>query len=99
MTPAYSRSPKPRQTATPSWRFEGTTHRHIRSDFGQFADELAANGALAETITPPQAADTIYVLSNEVIHLRLIDECGWSTTQYVSWLADTLQTSLIHPNR
>jgi len=29
--PAYSRSPKPRQTATPNWPFEETTHM-VRSD-------------------------------------------------------------------
>jgi len=72
-------------------------HGQVRSDFRQVADALDANGALPDTVTPQHAADTIYVLANEVVYLRLIDECGWSTARYVNWLADILQTSLTRP--
>jgi hypothetical protein len=36
----------------------------------------------------------LFALANEVTYLRLIDERGWSTTQYVAWLTDTLQATL-----
>jgi AcrR family transcriptional regulator len=69
-------------------------HAHIRSDFQQVADALGKRGCLSATTTPQRAGDVMFALGNEVTYLRLIDECGWSSTQYVAWLTDALQTTL-----
>jgi TetR/AcrR family transcriptional regulator, regulator of autoinduction and epiphytic fitness len=70
------------------------SHAHIRSDFQQVADALANQGCLSATTTPERAGDVMFALVNEVTYLRLIDECGWSTAEYVAWLTRSLQATL-----
>jgi AcrR family transcriptional regulator len=72
-------------------------HAHIRADFQQIADTLAAHRYLAPHLTPTHAADVIYVLASESTYLLLVDERGWSTEQYVEWLATTLIATLTDP--
>jgi hypothetical protein len=68
----------------------------MRSDFREVADALDRAGALADTVTPEDAADTIYALAGHSVYLRLTRECGWTRAPYAAWLADTLPAALTH---
>jgi len=72
-----------------------SAHAHIRADFQQVADALARHRRLARHLTAAHAADVIYALTNPTTYLLLTDERGWSTQQYVEWLATTLKATLI----
>jgi AcrR family transcriptional regulator len=68
--------------------------RHMRSDYREVADALDRAGALADEVTPEDAADTIYALAGHDVYLRLTRECGWSGARYATWLAGTLAAAL-----
>ena len=68
--------------------------RNMRSDYREVADALARSGALADTVTPEYAADTIYALAGHDVYLRLTRECGWTGERYAAWLSDTLSAAL-----
>ena len=77
-------------------------HLHIRGDFQQIADALTKQRYLPPNLPAQRAADTIYALANHTTYLLLTTECGWTTRQYVDWLATTLQATLTNnplPNR
>jgi AcrR family transcriptional regulator len=68
--------------------------RNMRSDYREVADALTRSGALADTVTPEYAADTIYALAGHDVYLRLTRECGWTGERYAAWLSDTLSAAL-----
>ena len=68
--------------------------RNMRSDYREVADALTRSGALADTVTPEHAADTIYALAGHDVYLRLTRECGWTGERYAAWLSDTLSAAL-----
>ena len=72
---------------------------NMRSDFREVADALDRAGALADTVTPEDAADTIYALAGQTATVRLTRECGWTRARYAAWLADTLAAALTHAAR
>ena len=72
-----------------------SAHAHIRADFQQVADALARHRRLPAQLTATHAADVIYALTNPTTYLLLTDERGWTTRQYVEWLAATLKATLI----
>ena len=74
-----------------------SSRAHVRSDFQLIADALATHQHLAPSLTPRRAADAIYALADHTTYLRLTTECGWRTTEYVTWLATTLTTALTPP--
>jgi hypothetical protein len=44
-------------------------------------------GELAEAVTVERAAGTLFaVAANESVYLRLVDECGWTDSDYARWL-------------
>jgi AcrR family transcriptional regulator len=71
-----------------------SAHAHIRADFQQVADALARHRRLPAHLTATQAADVIYALTNSATYLLLIDERGWTSEQYIEWLATTLNATL-----
>jgi AcrR family transcriptional regulator len=71
-----------------------SAHAHIRADFQQIADALARHRSLPAHFTADRAADVIYALANPATYLLLTDERGWSTEQYIEWLAATLGATL-----
>ena len=87
----------------PRWRRGSTRrergHHNMRSDFREVADALDRAGALANTVTPEDAADTIYALAGHDVYVRLTRECGWTRARYAAWLADTLPAALTHAAR
>lgn len=73
--------------------------RNMRSDYREVADARARSGALADTVTPEYAADTIYALAGHDVYLRLTRECGWTGERYAAWLSDTLSAALTRAAR
>jgi AcrR family transcriptional regulator len=71
-----------------------SAHAHIRADFTQVADALAGHRRLPRHLSATRAADVIYALTNPTTYLLLTDERGWTTEQYVDWLATTLKATL-----
>jgi AcrR family transcriptional regulator len=67
-------------------RLEGLTH---------FARLLQERGALREGLTPEHAADIIVTLGSHATYDSLVVKSGWTSNQYETWLADTLQHSLL----
>jgi AcrR family transcriptional regulator len=73
--------------------FRDRGHTATRSDTREVADALARRGELAPDITPEHAADTLFaVAANETLYLRVVDECGWTETEY----AELLERLLAH---
>ncbi len=55
-----------------------------------FVAALTANGPLRKGLSPPEAAETVWVITSaEVFSLVTVDR-GWSGEQYETWLANTL---------
>jgi AcrR family transcriptional regulator len=51
---------------------------------------VAANGPLREGITTTQAADIVWTLTSAEVFLLLTEDRGWSSDQYIQWLAESL---------
>jgi AcrR family transcriptional regulator len=71
-------------TVDPALReFRDRGHAATRADLREVADTLSRRGELAPGVTPEEAADTLFaIVANEVLYVRLADECGWSDTAY-----------------
>jgi AcrR family transcriptional regulator len=61
----------------------------------RFARGLQVRGALREGLTPERAADIIVTLGSHAVYDSLVIKSGWTDSQYETWLADTLQHSLL----
>lgn len=53
-------------------------------------EHVAANGPLRDGLTNAQAADTIWTLTSAEVFRLLTENRGWTTDQYIEWLADSL---------
>lgn len=51
---------------------------------------VTANGPLRDGLTNAQAADTIWMLTSAEVFRLLTGDRGWTTDQYIEWLADSL---------
>ena len=74
-------------------------HANMRADFHEIATELSHKNALAPGLSIQHTADTIYALANHDVYLRLTRECRWTPNRYTTWLATTLQATLLAPPR
>jgi AcrR family transcriptional regulator len=81
-------------TVDPALReFRDRGHAATRSDTRAVAHALARRDELAPGVTPELAADTLFaVAANEALYLRLVDECGWTESDY----AELLERLLAH---
>lgn len=70
-------------------------HASIRATAGTIVDELAARRLLDAAWSPEQAKDILFALTHEGTFLRLTAECGWTTDEYVTWLARTASATLL----
>jgi AcrR family transcriptional regulator len=61
----------------------------------RFARLLQQRGALREGLTPEHAADIIVTLGSHETYDSLVIKSGWTSNEYETWLADTLQRSLL----
>jgi AcrR family transcriptional regulator len=58
---------------------------------------LREQGALAETLDPEAAVDTLSALSDIRVALMLQESYGWSLDRIEAWIATTTQTLLLAP--
>jgi AcrR family transcriptional regulator len=72
---------------------EQDAERH--AGLSRFARLLEEHGALREDLTPDRAADLIITLGSFATYDSLVATRGWTHDQYETWLADTLQHSLL----
>jgi AcrR family transcriptional regulator len=70
-------------------------HAAARADSRAVAEALAAGGGLAPGLRVDHAADVIFaVATDESLYLRLVEECGWTATQYADVLRALLEGAL-----
>jgi len=62
------------------------------------AQSLADRGALKPGLTPAEAADVLWLLTDPGVYHRLVIEQGWPPGRYQQWLADALISLLIAPS-
>lgn len=71
----------------------GDQFRH--SDLSQVTDALERAAALRPGLTAAEAADVLHVMSNVANYRAFVADRGWSSQQYVDWLAHTLAVTLL----
>jgi AcrR family transcriptional regulator len=59
------------------------------------ARSLAEHGALRRDLSVERAGDVLLALCSPHVHHLLRRRCGWSSTAYRTWLADTLERALL----
>jgi len=69
-------------------------HAAHRAILHHLATALANRSRIRSNLTIQQAADALYALTNEAIYVRLVDECGWTPSDYTTWLTNTLDAAL-----
>ncbi len=75
--------------------FRHRGHEAIRSDMRGVAAALERRGELAPHVSVDEAADALFaVATNETLYLRLVDECGWSDSDYAQLIEDLLRGAL-----
>jgi AcrR family transcriptional regulator len=69
--------------------------RQRRQAMTQVATWIAANGGLRDQMSIDDAAAIIWTLTSPEVHQLLREHCAWDTGHYRTWLADTLDHSLL----
>lgn len=69
-------------------------HAAQRALLHDLATALANRSRIRPNLTIQQAADALYALTNEAVYVRLVDECGWTPSDYTTWLTNTLGAAL-----
>ena len=59
-----------------------------------FATHLASLGAVP---SPERAADVLWLFTAPEVHLRLVQQRGWSPSTFAEWLETTLRQQLLGP--
>jgi AcrR family transcriptional regulator len=75
-----------------------TTRQQRIDGQSRIARALAAQNALADGLTEPDALDIIYTLMSPEAHHILTVERHWSADHYEQWLARTLAAALLPPH-
>lgn len=75
-----------------------TTRQQRLAGQSRIARALAAQNALADGLTEPDALDIIYTLMSPEVHHILAVERHWSAGRYEQWLACTLAAALLPPH-
>ncbi len=58
-------------------------------------EAVAALGCLRDGWSRPELIDLAYLLTEPLLHRRLVGTRGWSGTRFERWLADTLRQQLL----
>jgi AcrR family transcriptional regulator len=67
-------------------------HAATRSDLLQVARAMKRAGALRPGLSVQPAADALFALAgNELLYLRLVEECGWTAAAYTRMLERALR--------
>jgi AcrR family transcriptional regulator len=70
-------------------------HAATRADLLEVAKAMKRVGGLRRGISPEHAADTMFAIAaNELLYLRLVEECGWSPDAYARTLTQALTGAL-----
>ncbi|WP_166983051.1 TetR/AcrR family transcriptional regulator [Paramicrobacterium fandaimingii] len=72
---------------------EGNARR--RAALSSLVDRLAEHGALRHDLARAEAVDRAWMLTGIEMYLNAVQECGWSTATYVSWLSETLEQQIL----
>ena len=72
----------------------GSIRRGRRSDQRSLVDALARAGHLRDGLDVNRAADAVYALLSEEVHLLLVRDCGWTTDRYQGWVLTMLRADL-----
>jgi AcrR family transcriptional regulator len=62
-----------------------------------FVRYLASLDGLATGVTEQHAADLCWALMDGHVYRRLVNQRGWTTTDFTQWLADSLAATLLRP--
>jgi hypothetical protein len=54
-----------------------------------FAADLAATGRLQPRLSVTKVADIVWSMNSPEFYLLLVEERGWSSEEFESWLADS----------
>jgi AcrR family transcriptional regulator len=76
-------------------RLQAEQDRQRVAGLTRFAELLQERGALRNGLTPGNAADIIVTLGSYATYESLVLTRGWTDGHYESWLADTLQRTLL----
>jgi TetR/AcrR family transcriptional regulator of autoinduction and epiphytic fitness len=60
-----------------------------------FVDALLSNGPLQAGLTREAAAETVWAISSAEVYTLLVNERGWSGSQYADWLVNVLSRLLL----
>jgi AcrR family transcriptional regulator len=63
--------------------------------FKTVAEALHARGALATHLSVERATDILYALASDTVYQRLTSDRSWSRDDYIAWLTDTLNHTLL----
>jgi AcrR family transcriptional regulator len=72
-----------------------SAHANLRAAYAAIAQRLADAKLLQPEITAEDAADTLYAICNETTYLRLTHEGARNPERYATWLAATLEATLL----
>lgn len=66
-------------------------HAATRADMLAVATAMKRAGALRRGVSAQRAAEVMYgLVASEAVYLRLVDQCGWTTAQYTTFLEQAL---------
>jgi AcrR family transcriptional regulator len=73
--------------------------RNRRANCITFAGWVAEHGPLRAGLMVEAAGDAVWALSSAEMHHLLTVDLGWPSERFAAWLADTLITQLLPPER
>lgn len=69
--------------------------RHRREALVTLVSGLTRSGVLRPGLGESQAVDRAWMLTGVELYVAATDGCGWSDSEYASWLADLLRCQLL----
>lgn len=70
--------------------------RHRRTALERVVTRLAKANRLRPALDIDEAVDQAWAVSSVAVYLDLTDHCGWTLTQYRTWLENTIHRLLLH---
>jgi AcrR family transcriptional regulator len=76
-------------------QLDDETKRRRRDGASKLVASVTEVSDLAPGLTPARATDIVWLLNSPAVHQQLVRTAGWSTEDYVAWLAGALQRELL----
>jgi AcrR family transcriptional regulator len=70
-------------------------HTNLRAAYAAIGERLADARLLRPEVTAAEAAATLYAICNETTYLRLTNQGAQTPERYATWLATTLEATLL----